>query len=113
MSKPNRFYSKKQEQKVADALGMKRTPNSGATLFAKGDVEGEEILIECKTLTKEQKQHTIKKEWIEKNEEEAFARGKELSALAFDFGDGKQYYILSELDFINLLSAYREVKEED
>lgn len=113
MNKPNRFYSKKQEQRVADALGMRRTPNSGATLFAKGDVEGEEILIECKTLTKKQKQHTIRRDWIETNEEEAFARGKDLSALAFDFGDGEQYYILNELDFINLLSAYREVTKDD
>lgn len=107
--KSNRFYSKKQEEKVAKALNMRRTPNSGATLFAKGDVEGEDILIECKTLTTKQKSHSIKKEWIEKNEEEAFARNKSLSALAFDFGDGENYYIVNETDFIALIEAWREV----
>lgn len=112
-SKPNRFYSKKQEDKVARTLGMKRVPNSGATVFAKGDVAGEDIIIECKTLTREQKQHTIKKEWLEKNAEEAFGSGKALSALAFDFGDGKNYYILSEADFKTMYEAYREVTEEE
>lgn len=59
--KSNRFYSKKQETKVAKNLGLKRTANSGATSFDKGDVKGEHILIECKTLTKPQKSHSIKK----------------------------------------------------
>lgn len=112
MSRPNRFYSKKQETKVAKALNMKRTPNSGATRFIKGDVVGDEILIECKTLTRAQKQHTIRKEWLDKNKEEAFATGKRLSALAFDFGDGENYYILNEADFITLLESYREVNKE-
>lgn len=109
MSKPNRFYSKKQETKVAKALDMKRTPNSGATAFAKGDVVGDDILLECKTLTRHQKQHTIKKEWLEKNAEEAFATGKQLSALAFDFGDGENYYILNENDFKTMYWAFKEV----
>lgn len=90
---------------------MKTTPNSGATLFAKGDVADEDVLIECKTLTKPQKQHAIKKEWLEKNQAEAFSRGKQLSALAFDFGDGKNYFIVSEQDFKILLEAWRELNE--
>lgn len=113
MGKPNRFYSKRQEDRVSKKLGMRRVPNSGATPFLKGDVEGEDIIIECKTLTKEQKQHTIRKEWLEKNSEEAFASGKPLSALAFDFGDGKDYYILNESDFITLLESYREVNRDE
>lgn len=111
MNKPNRFYSKKQENKVAKNLGLKRTPNSGATMFDKGDVKGEDILIECKTLTKPQKSHTLKKEWIEKNAVEAFSRGKQLSVLAFDFGDGENYYILSEADFKMLYDSWKEVNE--
>lgn len=112
MTKPNRFYSRKQEKKVAQALDLNTTPNSGATVFKKGDVEGEDILLECKTLTKKQKQMTIKKEWFDTNEEEAFATGKTLSAVAFNFGDGENYYAVNERDFKNLLSAYREVTEE-
>ena len=37
-TKPNRYFSKKQETKVARELEMKCTPNSGATSFDKGDV---------------------------------------------------------------------------
>lgn len=33
MSKPTRFYSKRQETKVAKVVGGKRTANSGATAF--------------------------------------------------------------------------------
>jgi hypothetical protein len=109
--KANRFFSKRQEDKVANTLGMKRTANSGATTFDKGDVKGDDILIECKTMTRPQKSHNLKKEWLEKNQEEAFSRGKELSALAFDFGDGENYYILREIDFKMLYEAYQQMKE--
>ena len=33
MNRPTRFYSNKQEKKVAKAIGGKQTANSGATLF--------------------------------------------------------------------------------
>lgn len=108
MDRPNRFYSKKQETKVAQELGLRRTKNSGATAFDKGDVSGKEILIECKTLTSPQKQHAIKKEWLQKNKEEAFSRGKLLSALAFDFGDGERFYIIDELTFKQFFEAWRD-----
>lgn len=112
MNKPNRFFSKRQEDKVAKTLDLKRTPNSGATLFHKGDVAGDNILIECKTLTQPQKSHTIKKEWLDKNQEEAFSRGKELSVLAFDFGDGDNFYILREIDFKIMLDLWRRAEED-
>src|SRR5699024_4482841 len=83
---------------------LNTTPNSGATVFKKGDVEGEDILLECKTLTKKQKQMTIKKEWFDTNEEEAFATGKTLSAVAFNFGDGENYYAVNERDFKKIIS---------
>jgi hypothetical protein len=109
--KPNRFYSAKQEKKVAKKLGMKQTKNSGATAFDKGDVADDEFLIECKTLTKPQKSHSIKKEWLKKNEEETFARGKDFSVLAFDFGDGDNYYAMKENDFALMLEAWRYYKD--
>jgi hypothetical protein len=110
--KPNRFYSKRQENKIASALGMRRTRNSGATMFDKGDVTGDDILIEAKTLTSAQKSHTIKKEWLTKNAEEALSRGKLLNALAFDFGDnGNRYYVIDELTFKQFYEAYRKMEE--
>lgn len=93
-----RYYSKQQEKKVAKAVSGKRTANSGATPFQKGDVATRDWLIECKTKTKDCSSFTIKEEWLLKNEEEAFAMGKNYSALCFDFGPSadKRYYVISE-----------------
>lgn len=99
----NRFYSNRQEKKVAKAIGGKQTANSGATAFSKGDVRTDKFLIECKTCTSPRSQVTIKKEWLIKNEEEKFAMNKEYSALAFDFGDGDSYYVVNEKFFKEIL----------
>lgn len=114
MPRPTRFYSKQQENKVAKAIGGKRTANSGATKWSKGDVRTDDnlFLIECKTHTELREQFTIKRDWILKNEEEAFQMGKRYSALAIDFGDGEQHYIISEKLFLELLEHLREVNNE-
>jgi hypothetical protein len=111
MERSTRYYSKKQENSVAQTLGMKRTKNSGATAFDKGDVRGSDILIECKTLTSPQKSHKLNKEWLTKNKEEAFSRGKHLSALAFDFGDNERFYIIDEITFKQFYEAYQREME--
>ena len=97
--KPTRFYSGRQEKKVAKAIGGKQTANSGATAFNKGDVFTDDWLIECKTKWNVAKSFTIKREWLEKNKEEAFAMGKDYNALAFDYGDGKNWYVVDEKTF--------------
>lgn len=94
--KPTRSYSKKQENRVAKALGGKVNANSGATGFYKGDVRTKYLLVECKTATKEVKSVSIKKEWLKKLSEERFAMGKQHSVLAFDYGDGEDYYIIDK-----------------
>ena len=101
--RPTRFYSDKQEKKVVKAIGGKQTPNSGATSFVKGDVLTDQFLIECKTATREKTTVTIPKEWLTKMQEEAFAMGKSYSALAFDYGDGVNHYIISEKLFTRLV----------
>lgn len=100
-----RKFSKKQETRVAKNLGGKVNSNSGATSFYKGDVNTENVLIECKTSIKPVKSISIKKEWLTKLDEEKFAMGKFHSALAFDFGDGKDYFIINE-DMMGLLVGY-------
>lgn len=103
MNRPTRFYSNRQEKAVAKALGGKQTANSGATPFVKGDVRVKDWLIECKTATIEKQSFSIKKEWLEKNKEEAFETGYSNSALCFDFGDnGTRYYIIDEKTFKQL-----------
>ena len=98
-----RYYSGRQEKKVAKAVKGRKTANSGATAFSKGDVITDQFLIEAKTKTKDCNSFTIKEDWLLKNEEEAFAMGKNNSALCFDFGDnGTRYYVIDEKTFKNL-----------
>ena len=105
--RPNRYFSNKQEQSVAKAVGGKQVANSGATPFKKGDVSTRLILIECKTSTTEKQSFSIKKEWLDKNDEEAFAMGKFYSALAFNFGDGVNHYVISE-EMFQMLNRHLE-----
>ena len=107
-NKSTRYYSNKQEKAVAKVISGKQVANSGATKFSKGDAVSERILVECKTCTKPKQSFAIKKEWLEKNAEEAFAMNKQYSALAFNYGeDEDNYYVLDErtfkkfLEFIN------------
>ena len=108
MNRPTRFYSNQQEKKVAKALNGKQTANSGATKFVKGDINVDNFLLECKTVTKEQSTFTLHREWFEKNKEEAFAMGKDYNALVIDFGDGEQHYIIDERLFKKLLTYLKE-----
>lgn len=106
--KPTRYYSKKQENKVAKSLGGRRQSNSGATPFYKGDVVTKSFLIECKTSTSPKKSVSIKKEWLEKNHMERFAMNKQHSAIAFDFGEGDgemTYYVIDERLFKQLVEV--------
>lgn len=92
-----RYYSNKQEKHIADTFNGKVTPNSGATLFKKGDVAFTNLLLECKTSIKETASYSVKKEILEKIKREAFSTGKMFSALCFNFGEGtKNYFVIDE-----------------
>lgn len=109
-----RKYSKAQENQVAKAISGKRTLNSGATLFQKGDVHSNSFCIECKTALTEKQSVSIKKDWIDKLKEETFASGKSFWALVFNFGTAntlrkaENYYIISEELFIKLKDYIEE-----
>ena len=105
-NRPTRFYSNKQEKRVAKAIKGKKVANSGAAKFVAGDVATDKWLIECKTTTATEKaSFSIKREWLEKIREEAFAMGKDYNALAFDYGDGKQFYIIDEKTFRQIVEV--------
>lgn len=94
-----RCFSDRHEKSVCKALGATQQSNSGAGLFAKGDVVQKEasILLECKTCMSEKSSFSIKKEWLEKNDIERKEINLNNSALCFNFGpDTKNYYIISE-----------------
>ena len=55
---------------------------------------------------------SIKKDWLEKNAKEALFMGKPYSVLAFSFGpDEKNYYILDENLFLEVLNSIANGKE--
>ena len=95
-----RYASSVQEKRVAGKLGGKVSSNSGAGIFNKGDivVEDASLLIECKTCMEPKKSFSIKKDWIEKNKEEAFRLRLDNHVIAFnfDYQDKKDYYIIDD-----------------
>lgn len=93
----NKVVSNRQEQNVAKALGGRKTANSGATSFSKGDVNVGNCIIECKTKTTEVKTFAVQKSWIDDLEEEKIGMGRALSAVAISFDTGHtSYYIINE-----------------
>jgi hypothetical protein len=110
--KPTRYYSKKQEEAVAKAVGGRRSKNSGATMFDKSDVSTNKFNLECKTKTSHSDSISIKKEWFEKNKQEAMFMNKPYSAVVFNFGpDEENHYIIDEYLFQFLLDKLDELEE--
>ena len=108
---PTRTFSKKQETAIAKVTGGQCTPNSGATLWAKGDVLTDQFLLEAKTKTTHSESISIKKEWFDKNRQEMVFMGKPYSAVVFNFGPGEEnHYIIDESLFQELLE-YLKTKE--
>ena len=111
--KPTRWYSNRQEKQVAKTVGGRTVPNSGAIKFGAGDVTTDLFLLECKTCMTDKASFSVKEEWLIKNQEEAFAVGKDYSALAFNFGPDKpNYYIIDEKMFKKLNKLLEAENEE-
>lgn len=110
--KPTRYYSKRQEEAVAKVVGGRRSKNSGATMFDKSDVSTDKFNLECKTKTSHSDSISIKKEWFEKNKQEAMFMNKPYSAIVFNFGpDEENHYIIDEYLFIELLNHLNTLEE--
>lgn len=110
--KPTRYFSSKQEKAVAKAIGGRQTANSGATPWQKSDVLAEQFAIECKTKTTASESISIKKEWFEKQKQEAVFMGKPYSAVVFSFGpDQENHYIIDEYLFQFLQEKLNELDE--
>ena len=116
--KSTRDASNNQEKQIAKRVGGKKTANSGATAFHKGDVTintdsgNNDWLIEAKTCMTDKESFSIKKAWIEKNKQEAVFMDKDYHCLAFNFGPNQpNYYIIDELTFQELLTLQNSVGE--
>lgn len=94
-----RAFSDAHEKSVCQALGAFQQSNSGAGKFSKGDVvlKSASLLCECKCSMSDKSSVSIKKEWIDKNAEEAFSQRLQNSCLAFNFSpNGSNYYVINE-----------------
>lgn len=116
--KPTRYYSDKQEKSVAKAVGGRKTPNSGATPYVKGDVLTKQWIFECKTIIKSQKSRTIEEAWFTKNKNESLFMNKDYDAVIINFGEGKpNYYCVDEALFMRMKYALelldKQEKEEE
>lgn len=110
-----RRASKKQEQRIADNMSKHIEPAyvqkaSGAMYNRKSDVISKKFRIEAKTKVKPSKSITLKKEYFEKINREAWETGK-IPVLSFSFGDGQDYYVLDEHEFMRIVGDWVEQVE--
>lgn len=82
MAKPGstKWFSLRQEEKVAKHYGGTRSPSSGASVADQGDVRTPDRLIECKhagTFDKPAKSISVKLSDLEKIADEAWSEGRE------------------------------------
>lgn len=107
-----RYFSSEQERSVAKKLNGYASPSSGSGNFRKGDVvcKNSSLLIECKCVMSPKKSVSIKKDWIDKNKEEAFATGLFNQAICIDFEpNGENYFLINE----RLMEFLTEKLEEE
>lgn len=107
-----RYYSDMHEKSVCKALNARQQPNSGATAFSAGDVvvDRASMLVECKTSVTQKDSISVKKVWIDKNKQEAFAVRKQNCCICINFGpNSENYYIIDE----QLMKFLVEKLEED
>lgn len=88
-----------------------RRAGSGSKWYAKGDAISSMFLVEAKDKAAPSKQRTIHKGTFEKLKLEALEENK-IPLYVVGFGDGKDYYIMEDLDFIELISRLHVAEEK-
>lgn len=91
--------------------------NSGAFWHSKGDIKLEHALLECKergtTNSRGEKQITIPKLWIEKQEKEAFQEQRPYWYIPFGYKGDDGVYLVKSFDHeIEMIYEMRKAREE-
>lgn len=117
-------FSNMQEKRIAKKLGGKTQPASGALPIAslKSDVkvtnsEDWKVLVSAKTSMVKNYQagkrsFTLKKEWLEEVKHQAFEGGYDFGVVSISFDNRKDFYIVEDVDFENMLKALKEYEAE-
>lgn len=108
--------SRKQEQRITRSLqeiGLQARQQmaSGALWFAKSDVVTDLFQLEAKTRATPSKSITIKEEWHNKIEQEAF-ESRKIGALVYSFGGNTDYFALRDKDFFALVEELVELRKK-
>ncbi|MFA6843862.1 MAG: hypothetical protein WCR33_05645 [Bacilli bacterium] len=103
--------SQKQEEQIAKMVGGRTQANSGGTRFGGGDVHTKNLLIEAKTPLSDKASFSIKKEWLNKAQEQAFEQAKDNYALAFRFGPDEPDFFVIDGRLFRQLVKYLEEEE--
>jgi len=96
----------------------KRQANSGAMWHAKGDIKLEHALLECKERgtvnARGEKQITIPKLWIEKQEKEAFQEQRPFWYIPFGYKNDDGVYLVKSFDHeMEMIYEMRKLREEN
>ena len=110
----SQYRSQKQERRITRNLkeiGLESRTQmaSGAIWFAKSDVISSLFQIEAKTRARKAKSITVKEEWHEKIESEAFENSK-IPALVYSFGGNVDYFALKDRDFLALVEELLDLR---
>lgn len=95
--------SKRQEKRIAKAIGGLNVPASGAFWSRKGDVRSDDLLVEAKTT--DHASYSIKKQIWEKIRREALSDGR-IPVLAIQI-QNRNLVVLDEEDFLELRADAR------
>ena len=114
MTTQNQRVSRKQEGRILKSFkeiqdNARTTIGSGNKWFNKSDVVTELFRVEAKTKASPSKSITVKKEWMDKIEKEAYETGK-IALLAFSFGDSKDYIAIESSTFITLMQELIQLR---
>jgi hypothetical protein len=105
-----------QAKSVFEREEAQRQPNSGAGWAAKGDIKLEHALMECKERgtvnARGEKQITIPKLWITKQEQEAFQEQRPYWYIPFGYkGDEEVYLVKSYNHEMEMIFEMRQQRE--
>ena len=106
--------TKRKERPIVDA---KRQANSGALWYAKGDIKTQDYLMECKERgtinARGEKTISIPKDWLTKQELEAFQENRPYWVLPFRYKNDESIYLVKSFDQeIEMYQEMRRLREE-
>lgn len=104
-------------KKKIPVVDAKRQANSGALWYAKGDIKTQDYLMECKERgtinARGEKTISIPKDWLLKQEQEAFQENRPYWVIPFRYKNDDSIYLVKSFDQeIEMYQELRKLREE-